>query len=829
MPFNNMRGLEKVKPHLLNLNRKVKLKRHIRELIALFFLCFWAHSSYSQDATIDLVSIVTKDTLPITDSIITDTLNTTEPTSNQETPPNLISIVSKDTIPSPIPAIEDSLDPAELPSLQDTATNLIINESEETILSPSSTTEDSLIQEKQLADTSKVEKSQNESPEYIEPKPDNPALIGYPEKTSLFHPILGLGGGWLMYMGDLIPVDATKKINNNLGLNFSISTQTNKYLTAGLYFIKGKITVDEKSPTRNLNFQSKITCGGLYISHNFANWIPPTSRITPYMSLGFEAFEFNSKGDTLDANGNSYYYWKDGSIRIEPELGTNPNAATTTMDYLYESDLREANLDGLGKYSQFSLAVPIGVGIQFKITKELQLDIGTSLHFTFTDLLDNISDEGRGLREGESDLEKLLYTSLSLRFYIPSDDEEEIKLDSIIPVLDEDTLETDLTDTAIVVADADSLEVEVADTAIVVADADSLEVEVADIAIVVADADSLEAEVADTAIVDVGEDSLETEVVEISDSSYQLETLPYVETEPELDSVWTVLLGTFPKGEFPSKEFTDQILSMSEVQSVVINDTTFYIKGLFNNPGKAEASRLDITDNTSIKNSQVALWLPTFNTNIKLDEDIVPEIIEPEAMVDNTEFVFRVQLGAFSKLIPTGFFKIGDVVMIPGKDGLYKYVTGEFSEYENASLHKQKMIDKGFDDAFIVVYRGGTRVTLLDAGIYPDSVAATTANAKEFQIQEPQDTTKVEFKIQIFASQDPIYIVPANFKGLENIEEYKDEGLYKYTFGIAEDFEYSRDVLLNQMKRLGYQDAFVVAFINGKRRSILKAHEFINK
>ncbi len=736
----------------------MKLNRHTLGLIALFLLCFWPYSLYCQDASIDLVSIVTNDTLNISDSTNTDSLNPTETITIQDTTPNLISI-----------------------------------ESEETILSPIPTFEDSLIEEEPLIEKNEEEYTPVEIPENDASISDGTSLMEYSKNPSYFRPILGLGGGWLLYMGDL--TGANKNIKNNLGLNFSISTQTNKYLSAGLYFIKGKITVDEEPTIRNLNFQSRITCGGFYMSHNFANWVPQTSRITPYMSLGFEAFEFNSKGDTLDANGNSYYYWKDGSIRIEPELGTNPNAATTTVDYLYESDLREANLDGLGKYSQFSLAVPVGVGIQFKVTKDLQIELGTSLHFTFTDLLDNISDAGRGAREGESDLERILYTSLSLKFRIPSEEDQEIKQDSIIPILVEDTLEAEVLDSTIVVANEDTIETEIIDTSIVV----------------------------------LNNDSLEPEIVESSDSSYQLETLPYVETEPEKDSVWTVLLGAFPKGVFPSKEFTEQILSMSDVQSVVINDTTFYIKGLFNNPEIAEANRIDITDNTTIKNSKVALWLPTFNTNLKLDKEIVPAIIEPEAKIDNTEFVFRVQLGAFSKLIPTDFFKIEDVVMIPGKDGLYKYVTGEFSDYKNASLHKQNMIDKGFEDAFIVVYRGGTRVTLLDAGVYPDSVAATSVNAKDFHIQEPLNTNKIEFKIQIFASKEPIYIVPANFKGLENIEEYIDEGLYKYTFGIAEDFEYSRDVLLNQMKKLGYQDAFVVAFINGKRTSILEAHESNNK
>jgi len=502
--------------------------------------------------------------------------------------------------------------------------------------------------------------------------------------------------------------------------------------------------------------------------------------------------------------------------------------------------------------------------IQYYITPRIVIDLGTSLHFTFTDLLDNVSAEGRGIREGNSDLEKFLYTSLSLKFNIVNDVSDEVeqeiyKQDSIIAVLENDTIEEIIIDSVDIVLNDDSLELTIADNINVIDD--TLKVTIVD---------------PDTSLVS----DVNLEVTLDDSTTYDkpvFEELPYETTEPQLDSVWTVLLGTFPKGEYPSKEFTNQILSMSEVQSIVVNDTTFYIKGKFNNLETAEATRIDITENTLIKNSKVALWLPTFDTNIKLDKAIVPAIIEAEAKIDTTEFVFRVQLGAFNRLIPTAFFGINDVVMIPGKDGLYKYVTGEFSDYENATKYKQTMISKGFNDAFIVIYRGGMRVSLNDARVYPDRTVGDSESTEdaltdkqditkedsestedvltdkqdiikedsestedvltdkqdiikedfestEDVLTDKRNVTKIEFKIQIFASQEPIYMVPSNFKGLENIVEYIDEGLYKYTFGISENFEYARDVMLNQMKRLGYKDAFVIGFINGKRTTLLKAH-----
>jgi len=595
-----------------------------------------------------------------------------------------------------------------------------------------------------------------------------------------FKPIFGLGGGFLTYFGDLTPFQAGSRITDNLAFDFSISTRTNRYLTMELYFLKGRFTVDEQSDTRNLNFQTSVEIGGLSFSHNFGNFIPERIPIHPYISFGVEGFNFNSKGDTLDANGNPYYYWKDGTIRTEEELGTNPNAPKTSRDFLYESDLREANLDGLKRYSQFSFAIPVGIGVQYRFNRRLAVDLGTEMHFTFTDNLDNVSAKGNGIREGGEPPEKFLYTSITLRYNIGKDDPEQPEEEIDTCLIDDDN------------DGVNNCIDQCPDTP------DSLSV------------DSVGCPVMDTvAIVDT---------LPLKDTLVSVESI-------ESDSVWTLLLRQFGPGEYPDPDFINEVLRLPGVWTEEKDGTTYFIQELYGNPDKAEAARRNIENNTGIEGAKIILWEPMLDYKVSYDSVEVNKLMSTSQQLNNTDVFFRVQLGAFSTKISTDVFNIDDVVMIPSKDQLFKYLTGEFkNDFESADKHREAMKKKGFEDAFIVAYRGGERVPLEEVGIGvgEDQVDVDTAGGVEVTPPEEQVLT---FKIQIYASKDPIYLAPANFKGVENIEEYEEGGLFKYTFGSVGDFGYARDVLLNQMRRTGYKDAFVVAFLNNQRITIEKALE----
>ncbi len=77
------------------------------------------------------------------------------------------------------------------------------------------------------------------------------------------------------------------------------------------------------------------------------------------------------------------------------------------------------------------------------------------------------------------------------------------------------------------------------------------------------------------------------------------------------------------------------------------------------------------------------------------------------------------------------------------------------------------------------------------------------------------------FRIQVKSSVKPVTINITNFKGLQNVEEKKIDGLYKYFYGK----EYTVDDILRLQEevRKKISDAFVVAFKNGELISFRQA------
>lgn len=77
------------------------------------------------------------------------------------------------------------------------------------------------------------------------------------------------------------------------------------------------------------------------------------------------------------------------------------------------------------------------------------------------------------------------------------------------------------------------------------------------------------------------------------------------------------------------------------------------------------------------------------------------------------------------------------------------------------------------------------------------------------------------FKVQIMVSSRLIKKGDALFKGLENIESYKERGMYKYTYCASENY--------NEIYRLRKQildkfpEAFIIAFKNGERTDVNNA------
>jgi hypothetical protein len=179
--------------------------------------------------------------------------------------------------------------------------------------------------------------------------------------------------------------------------------------------------------SQNLNFQSSIYSFGLNVHYSFKPWLKGTF-FEPFISAGIETVQFDSKGDYLDKNGKRYNYWADGTIRDAPE-SINPNASIIARDYNYETDLRSysESRSGLGRYNQMGIAIPIDVGIDFNVSERVTLRAATSLHYTFTDLIDDLSSESTNPDyKGKQGNDMYMFTYLSLHLDLFSSDKTKI-------------------------------------------------------------------------------------------------------------------------------------------------------------------------------------------------------------------------------------------------------------------------------------------------------------------------------------------------------------------------------------------------------------------
>lgn len=77
------------------------------------------------------------------------------------------------------------------------------------------------------------------------------------------------------------------------------------------------------------------------------------------------------------------------------------------------------------------------------------------------------------------------------------------------------------------------------------------------------------------------------------------------------------------------------------------------------------------------------------------------------------------------------------------------------------------------------------------------------------------------FKIQILTSTKSLSLHDKQFKGLKGIEYYKENGLYKYTYGASTD--YNEILRLKKSISSKIKDAFIIAFKNGKKMDTVKA------
>ncbi|MES2836616.1 MAG: hypothetical protein V4667_03755 [Bacteroidota bacterium] len=197
---------------------------------------------------------------------------------------------------------------------------------------------------------------------------------------------------------------------------------------------------------------------------------------------------------------------------------------------------------------------------------------------------------------------------------------------------------------------------------------------------------------------------------------------------------------------------------------------------------------------------------PIYNDTIDLRRDLITKDV-----VYTTKMpLYAIQLGAFKRSVPTAtsFPGIKNVHSFIDTNNLVRYVVGNCATKSHAEAIRRVIAEKGYNDAFIV--------DINQAAKYKEEIV---------YLNNPKRSGNVIYKVQVgvFSGKIPDEIAERYTK-IEGITEKVDGQLTYLLVGNFKDYtsadEFKKSNILNVIS-----DAFVVAFLDGKKISIKEANE----
>lgn len=214
----------------------------------------------------------------------------------------------------------------------------------------------------------------------------------------------GLGVNGASFFGD-VGSNQNRNFTNNVrwGAKVTIEKRFGNIFGVGIHARYGKLAQNERSLTRNLNFEANTMQIGADIHAHFDN--RSDIHFAPYLKGGFSYMTFDPYGDLKDENGNLYYYWSDGIIRRVPEFDENgdviqanqnldPEDVEIKRDYEYETQLNTSSDPGKSTYKRNTFVVPMTLGLKYKLKEFWEFRIYGTYNLTFTDYIDNYAASG---------------------------------------------------------------------------------------------------------------------------------------------------------------------------------------------------------------------------------------------------------------------------------------------------------------------------------------------------------------------------------------------------------------------------------------------------
>lgn len=662
---------------------------------------------------------------------------------------------------------------------------------------------------------------------------------------SIPRPTLGASVGVLSFYGD---IKSNENTNNSLfigdvGYEFTLSQRLDPAFQVSLNVLFGRLSANERSLDRNLNFESHMWATSLNLDYNFDHFLRKNRKASPYITLGVEAVEFSAKTDLFDQYGNEYNYWSDGTIRSLPENDVNADQAVQLQrDYVYESDVRSENYDSRGNYNEYAFSIPVGLGVDLKMLSKLNLRFGATYHFTFTDDIDGVNEVSGGDRIGgrapNERNDRFLFIGAGLRYNLTRSTSGKMEIEDIwspdeLMAFGEDDYDGDGVYDFLDECPQTPFGVEVDERGCPLRkDGRKL---------------LTDEEIYERYLAYMDSTGLYAKIERRAFSSGQRSLLK-IPPRKKGEKRFKVKLGEYVGG-VPA-DVQSLMLSIPDVETHISGDTTIFTVGDFDNlpeaiQRKIKAALEGFEDAEIVMQNEYGkiVGLGDESGGVDLaDADYRPAPTSP--------FVFRVQLGAFKNKKPDNAFKhVQNLVVVENENGYTKYMSGAFDNYVEASMHKVEMVNDGWKGAFVVAYKRGQggRVNMRTAGVTDETVreakqaiATGALPPKQVAVQTPPepvkpaepefDKSRVKFKIQIgiYKNQVPSDVLSDYMKlnDLAQIDVDNSASTKRYTSGEFSTYQEALEYR-NKLIQKGFQTAFVIALLDGELIPIDEARKLI--
>ena len=650
-------------------------------------------------------------------------------------------------------------------------------------------------------------------------------------QEKLFKPMVSIGIGSLSFLGDI--GDSVDGKLRRYPFQSLVPTYTlrlvnpiNEFLDLSFYVMFGRTSIKENDRrpliSNPLIFNTEIRSGGVTVNYNFSQLLKKGHIVEPYIHLGLESIEYLSTIDTVTTGGK-------------------PNFSAD-IDFLSPDDTK----------NKVAFGIPLEIGAHVHVGNRIKFRVGTAMHFTSSNLIDGINENGTNY-VGSKRNDNLLFTHIAIVYDFNSE-----KKKPYDPMMDDVAMNLLLQDT--IDSDEDGIVDHVDFCAKTPPNTmvDQYGCPLDDDLDGVTNSFDLELLSMEGAIVNDQGSTMNDEDFLLAYKIYRDSSGEYSEwdtiynksfngpmkfdefiskkekVEPENKPKKDLFVVVGSDEEGVSSEELWEKLSDKDFQVRESGDSTVYVLGGYNEEELSNKIKeleqdsvdiqgvVEISENQEIvtiqeeevneiinSNSEEEKKTKPKKNNKNISQDVVPLITPPN--VDSP--VLRVQIGAFNRRMKKSVFNgMPNVVGIKGDDGLYRFYSGSFTDKFKAAQHKVELTLSGYNDAFIVAFQKGKRISLKEAGFDVKKNFTENLEVSSTLSGNQINPEKVRFKIQVGAFKEKIsesilesYRKLGNVKAVSNLQQ----GYIKYYMGDFMDYENAlkyRKILVEN----GLIDCFIV-------------------